>query len=37
MNNSLNLNELYEESLCECSKAHNGYRLNFGVYFTPRF
>lgn len=33
----IDLDSLYKESLDECSKNHGGYRLNFGVYYTPRF
>ena len=30
------LDSLFEESLTEAQKE-NTYRLNFGVYYTPRF
>lgn len=35
----LDLNNLYQDAVNKCSKEekYGGYRLNFGVYFTPKF
>lgn len=33
----LKLDELYSDALDERSKECGGYRLNFGVYYTPKF
>lgn len=33
----LDLESIYQDALTACSIEHNGYRLNFGVYFTPKY
>lgn len=37
--NNLNLKNIYNRTVNECNKEekYGGYRLNFGVYYTPKF